>query len=51
MSEYENEHQRWTEGLLGRDFVSMTPEAIALRELIDHIGEVAIRAVAGDEAA
>lgn len=37
MCEFENEHQRFEEGSLGRDFISMTAEAIALRALVDRM--------------
>lgn len=37
MSEIESEQQRNIEGNLGRDFFLMTPEAIALRALIDAL--------------
>lgn len=49
MSEYLSEHDRYENQVLGRDFISMTPEAIRLRGLIDHLGELAIKAQ--DEAA
>ena len=42
MCEHQNEHERYADGLLGHDFVDMRPEAIALRDLIDHLGEIAV---------
>lgn len=42
MSEFISETQRHSEGQLGRDLVLMTPEAIALRALIDTIGSFVV---------
>lgn len=38
MCDVESEQQRFEEGKLGRDFISMMPNAIAIRALIDTIG-------------
>ncbi|MEO5499454.1 MAG: hypothetical protein ABIR46_03070 [Candidatus Saccharimonadales bacterium] len=51
MTEIETEHQRYEEGKLGRDFLSMTPEAVWLRNLIDHLGEVAVLVATEDDVA
>ena len=34
----ESEQQLHEQGVLGHDYISMSPEAVALRALIDHIG-------------
>lgn len=51
MSGFNSEHQRYEEGVLGRDLVLMTPEAIAIRDLIDHLGELGSLAIKASEEA
>lgn len=38
MAEHQYEQQRYEDGNLSHDFLSMSPEAIRLRQLIDMIG-------------
>lgn len=49
--EHEHQHERYEQPPLCHDFVSMTPEAIALRDLIDHLGETAVEQIVIDDAA
>lgn len=42
MSEFITETSRAEQGVLSRDFVDMSPEAVRLREMIDAIGSFAV---------
>jgi hypothetical protein len=42
MSEYQQEHDRFEQGVLPHDFVDPSPEAVRLRALIDAIGSVVV---------
>ena len=47
----ENEKQLHEQGPLGHDFIDMSPEAIKLRELVDHLGEISVIVAGEDDAA